>query len=152
VAFDASGPHTLPAAVHQTVVDAGIIECKLLPGGGIDEGTVRANRRCITGNERSGLEIIRLVVSLPIGAEQTDAHTEIQGQMGADVPIILKIWFDDLVAEVILRIEIDLLEFADSTEQQVGESISRTYVGVRRVEGQESLLRAKTILLIFFVP
>ena len=81
------------------------------------------------------IEIECLLLLFAVGPEQAHPHAEIQGQATGDVPVILEIGFNDLVAVVVLDPLVLLPVAGDFAQQQVGEWIARgnTCAGI---EGQ----------------
>ena len=54
--------------------------------------------------------------------------------MRSDAPVILEIGFNNLIAEVIFRSEIDLLERADVSHKEIGEGVAAAHVGIASVK------------------
>src|SRR6266849_4892638 len=85
---------------------------------------VRIDGRCLGRVICGRIEVENLLVALAIGSKKTYAQTQVQRQTAADSPIVLEIGLQNLVAVVILLLELRLSKEGDSAHQQVSERIS----------------------------
>ena len=73
---------------------------------------------------------------LPVGSEEAETQSQVEGQTVGNAPVVLKVGLQNLIAVVVLDPSVLLSEARDVPEQQICERIPGGNIAVRGVESQ----------------
>ncbi len=79
------------------------------------------------GDVTARVEIKFAVIAITIGSEQADPHSQVEGQMTGDTPVVLEIRFKDLIPVVELGLSTGLGKGRNAAHQKVGKGIARAH-------------------------
>jgi hypothetical protein len=101
----------------------------------------RFGRRPAVGRS---LPVIGVMVLLVVRTEEAEPDTSVHSQARRDLPVVLEVWFDDLVTLVVFALRAILLEGGctaseEIAHQKVGECIAGCTGGRLVAEGEEAL-------------